>query len=122
MIRVLLVDDLAAVRHGLRLRLGVESDLCVIGVAADGQTALSLAAELAPDVIIMDLAMPAMDGLTTTLALRKVAPRSRVVMLTLYDDLRTRKRAAEAGAAALIAKHEPCERLIATIRQLSKAQ
>jgi two-component system, NarL family, response regulator LiaR len=91
-------------------------------VAADGQAALSLAAELAPDVIIMDLVIPGMDGLTATLALRKLAPRSRVLMLTLYDNLRTRNRAAKVGAAALIAKHEPSERLIATIRQLSKAQ
>lgn len=122
MIRVLLVDDLPAVRHGLRLRLGLEADLTVVGEAADGQTALKLAGELLPDVIIMDLTMPSMDGLVAAGALRGLAPRSRVVMLTLRDDLRTRQRAAEAGAAALIAKYEPSERLIETIRQLSKCE
>jgi len=73
-IRVLLVDDLPAVRHGLRLRLGLESDLTVVGEAADGQTAVKLAGELGPDVIIMDLTMPSMDGLAAAGALRGLAP------------------------------------------------
>ena len=116
------MDDLPAVRHGLRLRLGLEPDLAVVGEAADGQTALKLAGELAPDVIIMDLAMPSVDGLVAAAALRELAPRSRVIMLTLHDHLRIRHRAAEAGAAALIAKYEPSERLIEAIRQLSKSE
>jgi DNA-binding NarL/FixJ family response regulator len=119
-ISVLVVDDLPAVRQGLRLRLGLETDVRVVGEAADGRVALKQATELEPDVIVMDLAMPVMDGFAAAATLRKVAPQSRIVVLTLCDDVQTRTRAAEAGAAALIAKYEPAERLIEAIREVVK--
>ena len=116
-IHVLLVDDQPAVRRGLRLRLGLEPDLRVIGDAQDGQEALELAGALSPHVVVMDVAMPGLDGLMAASALRSVAPHSRVVILTLHDDLATRRRATSVGVSAFVAKHEPPEVLVAAIRQ-----
>jgi len=72
MIRVLLVDDQTAIRRGLRMRLALEDDLIVVGEAADGPAALALAPELQPDVVLLDVQMPGMDGIDTAHALRTV--------------------------------------------------
>ena len=103
-IRVLIVDDQPAVRRGLRLRLTLEPDVEVVGEAQDGAGAVSLARSLRPDVVLMDVRMPGTGGVEATVALRAVAPGSAVVILSLYDDARTRVRAQEAGAAAFVAK------------------
>jgi DNA-binding NarL/FixJ family response regulator len=116
-IRVLLVDDQPAVRQGLRIRLVLEPDVEVVGEAGDGAGAISLAQSLRPDVILMDVRMPGMDGISTVRTLRAVAPESAAVILSLYDDARTRARAEEAGAAAFVAKHEVEETLLAAIRR-----
>ena len=116
-IRVLLVDDQPAVRQGLRIRLVLEPDVEVVGEAGDGAGAISLAQSLRPDVILMDVRMPGMDGISTVRTLRAVAPESAVVILSLYDDARTRARAEEAGAAAFVAKHKVEETLLAAIRR-----
>src|SRR5438094_241611 len=78
MIRLLLVDDQQAVRRGLGLRLHLESDMQVVGEASTGKEALSLAQALTPDVVLMDLEMPEMDGIETTAALRTVVSQSAV--------------------------------------------
>jgi DNA-binding NarL/FixJ family response regulator len=116
-IRVLLVDDQPAVRQGLRIRLVLEPDVEVVGEAGDGAGAISLAQSLRPDVILMDVRMPGMDGISTVRTLRAVAPESAVVILSLYDDARTRARAEEAGAAAFVAKQKVEETLLAAIRR-----
>ena len=116
MIKVLLVDDQPRARQGLRMLLGLEPDLTVVGEADDGATALALARTLAPDVVVMDVAMPAMDGITATAALRSVAPRCAVVMHSLYDDPLTQARAEAAGAVAFVAKHHLDAPLLAAIR------
>ena len=116
-IRVLLVDDQPAVRQGLRIRLVLEPDVEVVGEAGDGAGAISLAQSLRPDVILMDVRMPGMDGISTVRTLRAVAPESAAVILSLYDDARTRARAEEAGAAAFVAKHKVEETLLAAIRR-----
>ena len=116
-IRVLLVDDQPAVRQGLRIRLVLEPDVEVVGEAGDGAGAISLAQSLRPDVILMDVRMPGMDGISTVRTLRAVVPESAAVILSLYDDARTRARAEEAGAAAFVAKHEVKEALLAAIRR-----
>ncbi len=116
-IRVLLVDDQPAVRQGLRIRLVLEPDVEVVGEAGDGAGAISLAQSLRPDVILMDVRMPGMDGISAVRTLRAVAPESAAVILSLYDDARTRARAEEAGAAAFVAKHKVEETLLAAIRR-----
>ena len=117
MIRVLLVDDQAAVRHGLRLRLRVEPDVAVIGEAGDGATALELARKLDPDVVLMDVELPGMDGIAATTALRAAVPRTAVVILSLHDDAATRGRATAAGAVAFVTKHRMGDALLAAIQR-----
>jgi two-component system response regulator DesR len=115
-IKLLLVDDLACVREGLRMRLGLEPDLQVVGEAGDGAEALTLASSLQPDVIVMDVEMPGMDGLAATAALRGADPGCAIVTLSLHDDIATRRRAHVAGARAFVAKHQPVDHLLAAIR------
>ena len=120
-VRLLLVDDEPAVRRGLRIWLTLEPNLEVVGEAGGGTEAISLTQALRPDVILMDVEMPGMDGISATAALRSVAPQSAVVILTLYDDAATRARAQEAGAAAFVAKHRMEETLLAEIRRAAMA-
>ena len=119
-IRVLLVDDRSAVRTGLTIRLSLEPDLEVVGEGSDGSEAISLTQALCPDVVLMDVEMPGMDGISATAALRSLAPQSVVVILTLHDDA-TRTRAREAGAGAFVAKHRMEETLLPEIRRVAMA-
>ena len=118
-IRVLLVDDQPAVRQGLHLRMAAESDIAVVGEAEDGCTALALARSLAPDVIVMDVMMPGIDGIEATRKLRSLVPGSNVIVLSLQDDASTRTRASQAGAVAFVAKHQADMLLLDTIRQVA---
>lgn len=117
MITLLLVDDQQTVRQGLRMRLSLEPDLAVVGEAADGAAAIALAQKHGPDVVVMDLQMPVMDGFAATQALRALLPRSTVVVLSLHEDPVTRARAQAAGAFAVVSKCENAESLIAAIRR-----
>ncbi|PWT75501.1 MAG: hypothetical protein C5B60_05215 [Chloroflexi bacterium] len=116
MIRLLLVDDQLAVRHSLRMRLGLEPDLQVVGEAGSGREALSLVQHLAPDVVLMDVAMPDLDGIAATEALRTRSPRSAVVILSIADDAQTQALARAAGAVAFVAKSGAMETLLSAIR------
>ena len=117
-ISIVLVDDQATVRRGLRMRLTIEADVEVVGEAGSGEAALRLVRSLSPDVVLMDVEMPGMDGIDATAALCAAAPQVAVVVLSLYDDARTRARAREAGAAAFVAKHQAKTTLLATIRRV----
>ena len=116
-IRVLIVDDQPAVRRGLHLRLSLEPEVEVIGEAGDGAEAISLAGSLQPDVVLMDVRMPGMDGIEATAALLAVARRSAVVILSLDDSAKTRTRVKEAGAVAFVAKSRMEEELLAVVRR-----
>jgi two-component system nitrate/nitrite response regulator NarL len=116
-IRLLLVDDQRAVRRGLRMRFALEPDLEVVGEAGDATEAVSLAQPLRPDVVLMDVDMSGMNGISAIATLRQVAPHITVVIFTLYDDAAMRARAREAGAAAFVAKHQTEETLLAAIRR-----
>jgi DNA-binding NarL/FixJ family response regulator len=113
----MIVDDQPAVRRGLEMWLTLEPDIDIVGEAEDGARAFFLAESLRPDVVLMDVRMPGMDGMSATAALRTAAPGSTVVILSLYDDARTRARAMEVGAAAFIAKHRVEVALLEAIRQ-----
>jgi DNA-binding NarL/FixJ family response regulator len=115
--RVLLVDNRTAVRRGLRMCLELQADLQVVGEAGDGLEALRLAGELDPDVVVLEVALPGMDGLTAASVLGTAAPRSQVVFLTLHDDERTRRRAFLVGGLDLVGKHACPDVLVAAIRR-----
>ena len=117
MIRVLLVDDQPVVRRGLRVRFQLEPDMQVIGEASTGSEALTLAQILTPDVVLMDIEMPDMDGIEATVALRTVVPQSIVVILSIHTDRQTRMKAQAAGAVAFVEKRGTPDILLAAIRQ-----
>lgn len=119
MIRLLLVDDHPLMRTGLRMLLATEADLLVIGEAEDGQGAIDLATKLGPDVVLMDVEMPRMDGVTATGKLHQELPQIAIIVLTLYDNADTRARALNAGAAAFVSKFTPTDELLTTIRQIA---
>ncbi len=119
MIRVLIVDDLPTVRRGLRMQLMLESDIEVVGEAASGEEALALVQQLQPDVVLMDVKMPGMDGITATRGVQEIRPLSTIVLLSLYDDARLKAEAQAAGAAAFVGKHEEIDILLTAIRQPS---
>jgi DNA-binding NarL/FixJ family response regulator len=103
-IRVLTADDQRVVREGLALVLGLLPDVEVVGTAADGDEVLELAAELRPDVILMDLQMPRRDGIEATRALRERLPGIKVIALTTYADERSVVEALRAGARGYLTK------------------
>jgi DNA-binding NarL/FixJ family response regulator len=118
MIKLLLVDDQSIVRQGLRMRLLMEPDIVVVGEASSGEQAIELAHKLAPDIVLMDVEMPGMDGITATSALRANTARSAIVMMSIHDDAQTRARAQAAGAAAFVTKSGILEELLATVRHI----
>jgi DNA-binding NarL/FixJ family response regulator len=119
MIKLLLVDDQSIVRQGLRRRLLLEPDISVVGEASSGEQALELVQSLDPDIVLMDVEMPGMNGITATAAMHVSSPQSTVVMISIHDDVQTRALALAAGAAAFVEKRGAVEVLLATIRQLA---
>jgi NarL family two-component system response regulator LiaR len=116
-IRVLLVDDQRSVLQGLRMLLELEPDIEVVGEAEDGEAAVRMALEVAPDVVVMDIAMPAMDGIAATVMLKRMSPDSSVVIHSLLDDPETRGRAKAAGAVDFICKQQCTDALPGAIRR-----
>jgi DNA-binding NarL/FixJ family response regulator len=120
-IRIVLVDDQRSVRRGLQMRLALEPDIEIVGEAADGAEALSVASSLKPDVMVMDFEMPVMDGVQATQALRQAGLPTRVVMLSIHDNVAVKAAAAAAGVEAFVCKQEPSEQLLAAIRAVAEA-
>jgi DNA-binding NarL/FixJ family response regulator len=111
-IRVLLADDQDLVRAGLRSLLDAQDDVEVIGEAADGAEAVALALRLRPDVVVMDVRMPRQDGVSATHEIRRLAPRTRVLMLTTFDDDALITAAVDAGACGYLLKDVPVDHLV----------
>jgi DNA-binding NarL/FixJ family response regulator len=103
-IRVVVVDDQTAVREGMAVIVGMDPDIVVVGTAADGHRALELVAETSPDVVLMDLRMPLMDGVEATRRIRAEHPGTAVVVLTTYDDDVNVLTALQAGALGYLTK------------------
>ena len=122
MIRVLIADDHGVVRQGLRTYLELQEDIEVVGEAADGAAAVAATAELAPDVVLLDLVMPGSGGLEVLGALRAAAPGARVLVLTSFGDDERVFAALRAGAAGFLLKDvEPAE-LVRGIRTADAGQ
>jgi len=119
MIRVLIVDDIAETRENIRKLLQFESDVVVVGAARTGIEAIEMARETEPDVVIMDINMPDMDGITATEGLVRDVPFAQIVMLSVNNDADYVRRAMRAGARDFLAKPPSADELISTIRTLS---
>ncbi len=115
-LRVLLADDHEIVRQGLRALLGDEHDVEVVGEAANGREAVDLASRLKPDVIIMDVSMPLIEGDEATRQIKAYLPRTRVIAISMYDQAEKREAMSRAGAERYVLKTAPSEELLAAIR------
>ncbi|MCA0331996.1 MAG: response regulator transcription factor [Actinobacteria bacterium] len=121
MIRVLVVDDHPVVRSGLVGLLGSEADVDVVGEADDGAAGVALAADLRPDVVLMDLRMPVLDGASATAQIVS-AGTSRVLVLTTYDTDADILRAVEAGATGYLLKDTPRDELVRAVRAAARGE
>lgn len=117
---VLIVDDDPLVRAGLAMMLGGAPDIRVVAEAGDGTEALSLVDRYAPDVVLMDIRMPAMDGLTATETLRARGHAPEVVVLTTFDADEHVLRALRAGAAGFLLKDTPPEEIVTAVRRVAR--
>ena len=115
-IRILLVDDDPLFRDGLRTILSVQSDLMVVGEANDGQEALQLASALLPNVVLMDVHMPLLDGIAATQRMRTVCPQCHVILLTTFPSSVLEQEAAQAGALCVLGKDISATELAEAIR------
>jgi DNA-binding NarL/FixJ family response regulator len=119
MIRVLVADDQELVREGVAAILGLQSDIAVVGTAADGAEALGLIQALDPDVALMDIRMPVIDGIQATRRLIAARTSTRVLILTTYDSDDLVLSALRAGASGFLLKDAPRESLLASVRAVA---
>ncbi len=119
MISVLLADDHRLVRQGLRLMLERQDDIRVVGEASDGREAIERALELSPDVVLMDLAMPDMDGLAATREISIQVPGCRVLVLTMHDEPQRVTSMLDAGAAGYVVKSAALDELLTAVRNVA---
>lgn len=115
-ITIVLADDHALFRRGLRSMLELEPDLRVVGEAADGLEAQALVGELLPDLVLLDINMPQMDGIDAARALRRNFPHLGIVMLTMFGEDEVIERALAAGADGYLRKDTPFDDIVATVR------
>jgi len=120
MIRVLLVDDQSLIRQGLRVLLELEPDLQVVGEAENGKTAIEMVEKLQPDVVLMDVRMPIMDGVAATREILQCFVGTKVLVLTTFDDDEYLAAALRYGAMGYLLKDTPSEELAAAIRAVHK--
>ncbi|GAA0794241.1 response regulator [Spirilliplanes yamanashiensis] len=119
MIRVVLADDEAIMRAGLRMLLSDEPDMEVVGEASDGREAVRLAAELTPDVVLMDARMPGLDGIGAAREIAAATPGVRVLVLTTFDEEVLVDGALRAGVAGFLLKVSPPEQLLEALREVA---
>jgi DNA-binding NarL/FixJ family response regulator len=121
-IRVLLVDDQALFREGLETLLSVHSDIQVVGQASNGQEAVKVATKVHPDVVLMDVRMPVLDGVRATHLLKEAMPQCRVIVLTTFDDDEYIFDALRTGAAGYLLKDVASARLVEAIRATARGE
>ena len=118
-IRILLVDDVESVREGLRTILQLMDDFQIVGEAGNGLEAVQLAEQLEPDVVLMDLMMPEMDGFEATRRIKGRYPAIGVIVFSIHDDVMTQERACAAGADLFVEKEAETRVLIEAIREVA---
>lgn len=121
-ITILLVDDHAVLRAGLRLLLDSQPDMRVLGEAGDAREALAHAENLKPGVILLDLTLPGLGGLTALPTLRKAAPEARILILTMHDDVGYLRQALCAGASGYVLKKAADSELLCAIRAVMRGE
>jgi DNA-binding NarL/FixJ family response regulator len=121
-IRILIVDDQALFREGLRTLLSVQAGLEVVGEAGNGEEALRLADAEKPDIILMDLQMPVMDGAVATRRLKARQPDAKVIVLTTFDDDENVFEGLRAGAVGYLLKDTPSAKLVEAIRLAARGE
>ncbi len=121
MIRLLIADDHQLIRQALR-RAAEEAGLVVVSEATDGDEAVRVARTCRPDVVLMDLTLPTLDGVEATRRIRRACPEARVVVLTMHDDEARRARALAAGAAAFLTKDCTMQEVIETVRLVAAGE
>ena len=121
-IRVLIVDDQALFREGVRTILSIQDDIEVIGEASNGEEALRLAVQYQPDVVLMDLRMPIMDGVTATKRLKSTLPDCKVIVLTTFDDEESVFDGLRGGAVGYLLKDVNSEKLYEAIRAAARGE
>jgi DNA-binding NarL/FixJ family response regulator len=121
-LRIFLADDHAVVREGLKALINAHPDMEVVGEAGDGRTACDRAAELRPDVVVMDVSMPDMNGVQATRELHVLAPAIRVVALTVHEDRSFVQQLLAAGASGYVLKRAAAEELVHAIRVVARGE
>lgn len=121
-IRVLLADDHAVMRAGLRLLIDNQPDMHVIGEAGDGLQAIDQAAALQPDVVLLDLTMPKIDGLSSLKQIRERAPQTRVLILTMHADEQYLRDAISRGASGYVVKQAADQEVLSAIRAVMRGE
>jgi DNA-binding NarL/FixJ family response regulator len=119
-IAILLVDDHTVVRQGLRALLSAEEDMEVVGEAENGRIAVTLAKKTTPDVVVMDVAMPLLNGLEATRQILKMLPSTKVLVLTSYGDDECVSQLMDAGASGYLIKQTAANDLIRAIREVQR--
>ena len=121
-ITVLIVDDHAVVRQGIRAFLATQPDIQVVGEAASGREAVRMVSELVPDVVLMDLVMPDMDGVEATRQIKRLSPRTQVIVLTSYHDDEHIFPAIRAGAISYLLKDVGADELADAVRKAARGE
>lgn len=119
-IRIFIADDHGVMRAGLRAILENEPELEFVGEASNGEDALQLATQIQPEIVLMDIGMPGMDGIEVTRRLKKAAPRIQVLILSVYEDEILLREAIKAGASGFVIKRAVEDELISAIRAVSR--
>lgn len=119
-IRILLADDHTLFRQGIKTLLGQEADLEIVGEAANGGEAIERAADLRPDVVVMDISMPGMSCFEATRQIRKARPETKILFLTMYDDEDYLVEGMEVGASGYVLKDSPAPQLASAVRDVNR--